>query len=74
MTLLFWAIVAAVISLIAGGLGFTGIAAGAAGLAKILFVLFLLIAVVLFGLILFGVGAVEAVSLSPTWMIYNQFV
>jgi uncharacterized membrane protein YtjA (UPF0391 family) len=35
-----WAIIFLVISLIAGGLGFTGIAAGAARMSKILFGVF----------------------------------
>ena len=39
-----WAIIFAVIALIAGAFGFTGIAAGAAGIAKILFVAVLLFA------------------------------
>ena len=32
-----WAIIFAVISLVAGVFGFTGVAAGAAGIAKVLF-------------------------------------
>jgi uncharacterized membrane protein YtjA (UPF0391 family) len=40
-----YAIIFAVISLIAGALGFGGVAAGAAGIAKILFGLFLILAV-----------------------------
>ena len=47
MKLLRWALIAFVISLIAGGLGFTGIASGARSLAKILFGIFLAIAVVI---------------------------
>ncbi|MDO5505566.1 MAG: DUF1328 domain-containing protein [Pseudoxanthomonas suwonensis] len=43
-----WAIIFAVIALIAGALGFGGIAGASAGLAKILFVAFLVIAAVLF--------------------------
>ena len=39
-----WALIFAVISLVAGLFGFTGMAAGAAGIAKVLFVLFLLVA------------------------------
>ena len=37
-----WAIVFAVVALIAGGLGFGGVAGAAAGVAKILFFLFAL--------------------------------
>ncbi len=58
MGLLGWAIVALVVSLIAGGLGFTGVARGAATVAKVLFGIFLVVAVVLFILLLLGVGAV----------------
>lgn len=50
-----WAIIAAVISLVAGGLGFTGVARGAAGIAKFLFAIFLLIAIVIVVLLIFGV-------------------
>ncbi len=55
MGLLGWAIVALVISIIAGGLGFTGVARGAASISKILFGLFLVIAVILFILVIVGV-------------------
>ena len=41
-----WAIIAFVISLIAGALGFTGIASGAARISKILFGLFLVLCVI----------------------------
>ena len=41
-----WALIFFVISLIAGGLGFTNVASGAAGIAKILFGLFLVVAVI----------------------------
>lgn len=52
-----YALIFAVISLIAGALGFTGVAAGSAGIAKILFVLFLVIAVIFVVLAVLGVGA-----------------
>ena len=52
------AIAALVISLIAGGLGFTGVAAGAASVAKLLFGIFLLIAVVMLVLFFLGVSLV----------------
>lgn len=42
-----WALIFFVVSLIAGGLGFTNVAAGAAGIARILFGLFLVIAIVI---------------------------
>jgi uncharacterized membrane protein YtjA (UPF0391 family) len=40
MSLLRWAIIFLIISLIAGGLGFSGISAGAARISKILFAIF----------------------------------
>ena len=40
-----YAIIFAIISLIAGALGFTDVAAGSAAIAKILFVVFLILAV-----------------------------
>ncbi len=46
--MLTWAIIAFVIALIAGALGFTGVAAAASTVAKILFGLFLVIAILLF--------------------------
>jgi uncharacterized membrane protein YtjA (UPF0391 family) len=54
-----YAIVFAVVSLIAGALGFGGVAAGAAGIAKVLFGLFLILAVVFLVLAALGVGAVK---------------
>lgn len=54
-----YAIVFALISLVAGALGFGGIAAGTAGLAKILFGLFLILAVIFIVLAALGVGAVK---------------
>jgi uncharacterized membrane protein YtjA (UPF0391 family) len=56
-----YAIIFAVISLIAGALGFGGVAAGAAGIAKILFGLFLILAVVFVVLAALGVGAANKV-------------
>ena len=58
MDLLGWAIVALVVSLIAGGLGFSGLAQGAATIAKVLFGIFLIIAVLLFIFIVLGIGAI----------------
>jgi len=58
MNLLWWAIVAFVISLIAGALGYSGIAAGTATIAKVLFGIFLVIAVILFILVALGIGIV----------------
>ncbi|GJE26037.1 DUF1328 domain-containing protein [Methylobacterium organophilum] len=47
MKLLKWALIAFVISIIAGGLGFTGIASGARSISRILFGLFLAIAIII---------------------------
>ena len=47
-TILKWAIVFFVISLVAALFGFTGIAAGSADIARVLFFVFLAICVVLF--------------------------
>lgn len=47
-TLLKWAIVFLVISLVAALFGFTGIAQGSADIAKVLFFIFLAVCVVLF--------------------------
>ncbi|WP_145035075.1 DUF1328 family protein [Caulifigura coniformis] len=60
--MLTFAIIAMVISLVAGGMGFTGLAAGAASAAKLLFGIFLVIALFLFALVLLGVGVVRAVA------------
>jgi uncharacterized membrane protein YtjA (UPF0391 family) len=46
--MLTWAIIALVIALIAGALGFTGVAAAASTVAKVLFGIFLVLAIVLF--------------------------
>jgi uncharacterized membrane protein YtjA (UPF0391 family) len=54
MDLLWWAIIALIVSLVAGALGFGGVARGAATISKILFGVFLLIAIILFLLVLFG--------------------
>ena len=58
MKLLRWALIAFVISLVAGALGFSGIASGARSIAKILFGVFLAIAVVI---LLVGVLFLKAV-------------
>jgi len=58
MDLLWWAVIALVVSLIAGGLGFSGVAQGAATVAKVLFGIFLVIAVLLFIFVILGIGAV----------------
>ncbi len=58
MDLLTWAIVAFIISVIAGSLGFTGVAGKARTVAKWLFGIFLLIAALLLLLLVLGVGIV----------------
>ena len=56
-----YAIIFALISLVAGAFGFGGVAAGTAGIAKILFGLFLILAVIFIVLAALGVGAVKKV-------------
>lgn len=58
MDLLQWAVIAFIVAIVAGGLGFTGIAGAAATLAKWLFGIFILIAVILFALVFLGVAAI----------------
>ena len=58
MDLLIWAVIALVISAVAGALGFSGVARGAATVAKWLFGIFLVIALEIFVLVLLGIGAV----------------
>ena len=60
-TMLKYAIVFAIVSLIAGALGFGGIAAGSAGIAKVLFGLFLILTVVFIVLAALGVGAAKKI-------------
>ena len=55
MKLLKWALIAFVISIIAGGLGFTGIASGARSISRLLFGVFLAIAIIIV-VIAFAVG------------------
>lgn len=50
------AIVAFIISIIAGALGFTGLSRGAAKVAKFFFVLFLILAVLFLVLFFFGIS------------------
>ena len=47
MTLLKWAVICFLISLVAGALGFTGVARGAARISKVLFFIFLIIFIVI---------------------------
>jgi uncharacterized membrane protein YtjA (UPF0391 family) len=54
MDLLWWAIIALIIAIVAGALGFTGVSRGAATISKVLFAIFLVIAVVIFILALTG--------------------
>ena len=46
MSLLWWALVSAVIAMIAGGLGFSNVAVGAAKVSRILFGIFLVLAMI----------------------------
>lgn len=61
MDLLTWAIIAFVVAIIAGGLGFTGVAAGAATIARWLFIIFLILAVLLFVMVFLGIGILDNV-------------
>jgi len=54
-----YAIVFAIVSLIAGVLGFSGVAVGAAAIAKLLFGLFLVLTVLFLVLAALGVGAAK---------------
>ena len=56
-----YAIIFALISLVAGAFGFGGVAVGSAGIAKILFGLFLILTVIFIVLAALGVGAVNKV-------------
>jgi uncharacterized membrane protein YtjA (UPF0391 family) len=47
MTLLKWALICLLISLVAGAFGYTGLARGAGQLAKLLFFIFLIIFIVI---------------------------
>jgi uncharacterized membrane protein YtjA (UPF0391 family) len=58
-SMLKYAIIFALISLVAGALGFGGVATGTAGIAKVLFGLFLVLTVVFLVLAALGVGAVR---------------
>jgi uncharacterized membrane protein YtjA (UPF0391 family) len=60
-SLLSWAIIALIVSLVAGALGFTGLAVGAAVVAKFIFGIFLFIALVLFVLFLLGIGVASSI-------------
>ena len=52
-----WAIIFAIIAVVAGLLGFSGIASGAASIAKVLFGLAVVIFLVLIALAIFGINA-----------------
>nr|WP_316639564.1 DUF1328 domain-containing protein [uncultured Roseateles sp.] len=52
-----WALIFALVSILAGVLGFTGIAAGAASVAKLLFFVCVAVVVVLLALALLGIAA-----------------
>ena len=56
--LLQWALVALVIAIIAGALGFTGVAKGASNVAKWLFGIFLVLAIILGLLFILGVSLI----------------
>jgi uncharacterized membrane protein YtjA (UPF0391 family) len=57
-SMLKWAIIFFLVSIVAGGLGYSGIAAGTAGIAKILFALFLILTIIFVILLLAGISVV----------------
>jgi uncharacterized membrane protein YtjA (UPF0391 family) len=56
MDLLTWSIIALVIAIIAGALGFSGVARGASTIAFVLFGIFLAVALIMFVLVALGIG------------------
>jgi uncharacterized membrane protein YtjA (UPF0391 family) len=62
MDILGFAILALIVSLVAGGMGMTGLAAGAATVSRVLFGVFLLIAIALFVLFMLGISLIGAVA------------
>ena len=62
MSLLWWAIIALVISLVAGALGFTGIARGSATVARVLFGIFLILAIILFIMVVLGIFMIRVLT------------
>jgi uncharacterized membrane protein YtjA (UPF0391 family) len=53
--MLIWAVLALVLAIVSGALGYTGVIQAAAGAARVLFGIFLLVATLLFVLLLSGV-------------------
>ncbi len=58
MSLLWWAIIALIISVVAGAMGFSGVSRGAGTIAKVLFGIFLVIAIILFIFVILGMTAI----------------
>lgn len=52
-----WALIFALIAVVASVLGFGGVAAGAAGISKFLLLLFVLVAAVVIAAVVFGIRA-----------------
>ena len=63
--MLMWAVLALVLAIISGALGYTGVVQGAAGAARVLFALFLLAATLLFVLLLSGVDPARHAPPAP---------
>ncbi|CAN5879264.1 hypothetical protein BH23PLA1_BH23PLA1_06080 [soil metagenome] len=61
MDLIWWAVIAFVVAMVAGALGFTNVAAGASTIGRVLFGIFLIIALIILVMVVLGVGAVAAV-------------
>ncbi len=62
MTLLWWAIIALVVALVAGALGFTGVAGAAATISRVLFGIFLVIFLAIVIMMILGIGALTSRS------------
>ena len=62
MSLIWWAVVSAVIAMIAGGLGFSNVAAGAAKVSRILFGIFLVLALIFLAIGLLVGAGIDAAS------------
>ena len=58
MSLLWWSIIAFVVAIVAGALGFRGVESGAATIAKVLFGIFLVLALIILVMAILGVGLV----------------
>ncbi len=58
MDLLWWALIAFIVAVVAGAFGFRGVASGATTVAQVLFGIFLVIALIIVIMSLAGIGMV----------------